>query len=387
MKIIVALAAAAVGALLAAQSTAFAPQVRVLRNDADRLVVQNGQAEWSIAKRCSRSAGPGYIHLVRREGRVVVDDENEPVLDDPNGGRNPYGASGGLGSFAYQHARGIPPFEFGRRGGTNSWWVSGRVCAGSHPQAERWFGVSQRCCVMSPLEWDDSGTLRWSIDVDLRSPWQEPLLRVRYEYEFARDVVTVRTTVRSLCVEPTCGDAPYRHFAKEPKFTVQVVPAAGETITAFDNTGVEVERWLGGHPRKGTAQVADDSRAAVVFGASGLRVAAHSAAGRWEGSGAGLDEWAVMAAGTAPAPSADDGPAPVHWATGRDTRWHCNGGSPDGQEVRRWELVGGGPGFPAAVFFHGWEGGVGHNDCEPAARHFPPSSTEFVNEFEYSFPG
>jgi fermentation-respiration switch protein FrsA (DUF1100 family) len=30
----------------------------------------------------------------------VVDDEREPILDDPNGGRNPYGASGGLGSFA-----------------------------------------------------------------------------------------------------------------------------------------------------------------------------------------------------------------------------------------------------------------------------------------------
>jgi hypothetical protein len=385
MKTIVALAAAAVGALLAAQSTAFAPQAQVLRNDAQRLVIRNGQADWSIAKRCSPSSGPGYVYLVRRDGRVVVDDEREPILDDPNGGRNPYGASGGLGSFAYQHSRGIAPFEFSSHGGTNTWWVSSRVCAGQHPQAEHDFGVSARCCRAGELEWDEAGSLRWWIEVDLRTPWQDPILRVRYEYVFSRDAVRLRTTVRSACFEPTCGDAPYEHFAKEPKFTMQVVPAAGDAITVLDDSGGELARWLGGHPRKGTGQVGEDTRAAAVFSASGLRVAARGGGGRWEGSESGLDAWAVSAAGFARSPKAEDGPAPVHWLSGNETRWGCNGGSPDGAGVRRWELVGGAPGFPFAVFFHGWEGGVGHNDCEPAARHFPPPSAEFVNEFELSF--
>jgi hypothetical protein len=113
-------------------------------------------------------------------------------------------------------------------------------------------------------------------------------------------------------------------------------------------------------------------------------VVARGASGRWEGSGSGLDEWAVAASGYAPAPSDADGPAPLHYASGKDTRWDCNGGSPDGDGVRQWELVGGAPGFPLAVFFHGWEGGVGHNDCEPAARHFPPPSAVFENYFEYT---
>ena len=84
---------------------------------------------------------------------------------------------------------------------------------------------------------------------------------------------------------------------------------------------------------------------------------ARGANGRWEGSGSGLDEWAVAATAYAPAPSDADGPAPMHYSTGTDTRWDCNGGSPDGDGVRQWELVGGAPGFPLAVFFHGWEGG------------------------------
>ena len=381
MKLIVALAAVLVTALTAAQSTAFAPQVRVVRDDAHALVVRNGQAEWSIAKRCTSTAGPGYVYLLRRGGSLVVDDEEEPILDDPNGGRNPYGASGGLGSFAYQHSRGMPPFHFSARGGTNSWWVSGRICAGEHPQAKRDFGVSRRCCRVSPLSWDETGALRWSIEIPLRTPWQDPILRLRYEYVFTRDTVTQRTSVRSACFNPTCGDAPYEHFAKEPKFTMQVVPVAGDSLAAYDTAGTEIGRWLGGHPRKGTGQVADDSRAAVRFSASGLRIST----GLWEGSGSGLDAWAVDAAASPRPPSAEDGPAPVHWATGAETTWGCNGGSPAGADVRRWELVGGASGFPLAAFFHGWEGGVGHNDCEPAARHFPPPSASFENVFELSF--
>ena len=251
-----------------------------------------------------------------------MDDLGKPILDDPNGGLNPYGSSGGLGSFGYQHARGVPPFQFGREGGSNTWWVSSRVCAGDHPQFPTLFGVS-RTRAGRP-SWDDEGALHWSIDVDVRTPWQDPILRVGYEYVFSPTAIRVRTTVRSFCANPTCGDAPQQHFAKEPKFTVQVTPAAGDTIAVHDETGVELTRWTGGHPRKGTGQVGDDSRDSITFTASGLNVAARGASGRWEGSGSGLDEWAVAASGYGPAPSEKDGPAPVHYASGKNTRWDCN---------------------------------------------------------------
>jgi hypothetical protein len=277
----------------------------------------------------------------------------------------------------------VPPFQFSREGGGNTWWVSSRVCAGDHPQFPELFGVS-RTRAGRP-SWDDEGALHWSIDVDVRTPWQDPILRVGYEYVFSPTAIRVWTRVRSFCAKPTCGDAPQQHFAKEPKFTMQVTPSAGDTIAVYDESGLELTRWTGGHPRKGTGQVGHDSRDSVAFSASGLNVAARGANGRWEGSGSGLDEWAVAASGYAPAPSGKDGPAPVHYASGRDTRWDCNASSPDGDGVRQWELVGGAPGYPLAVFFHGWEGGVGHNDCEPVARHFPPPSAVFENYFEYTF--
>jgi hypothetical protein len=387
--------AAATAVFLAAASLAFAPvapspaggQVQILRDNATRVGILNDQAEWWIAKQCVRGedrVGPGYVYLVRRDGNVVVDDRGEPILDDANGGRNPYGSSGGLGSFAYQHARGIPPFAFERDGGTNTWWVSSRICTDDHPQTPG-FGVAERCCRVSPLRWDEEGILRFSIEVDLRTPWRSPLLRLRYEYSFAADSVRLQTTVRSFCLELTCGDGPYQHFVKEPKFTAQVSPAAGDALVVVDGQGVELARWLGGHPRKGTGQVADPARDSVLFTASGLKVVAQGASGAWEGSGSGLDAWADAAATFAPAPKIGDGPAPVHYATGKDTRWDCNGASPGTDAVRQWELVGGAPGYPLAAFFHGWEGGVGHNDCEPLARHFPPAGAEFVNQFEYSF--
>jgi hypothetical protein len=393
--------AAATAIFLAAQSAAYAPvapapaggQVQILRNDAVRVGVLNDQGEWWIAKQCigarhwrpleERTTGPGYVYLVRRAGKAIVEDKAEPILDDANGGRNPYGSSGGLGSFAYQHSRGIPPFAFDRRGGTNTWWVSSRICAADHPQTPG-FGVSERCCRVSPLRWDDEGALHLSLDVDLRTPWQDPILRLRYEYVFAADVVRLRTTVRSFCADVTCGDAPHQHFVKEPKFAAQVAPATGDALAVLDAAGIELTRWLGGHPRKGTGQVDQDTRDSVVFTASGLKVVARGANGPWEGSGSGLDAWALAAATSVPAPSTGDGPAPMHYATGRDTRWDCTGTSPGADGVRQWELVGGAPGFPLAAFFHGWEGGVGHNDCEPLARHFPPPSAAFENSFEFT---
>ena len=97
--------------------------------------------------------------------------------------------------------------------------------------------------------------MHWSIDVDVRTPWQDPILRIGYDYVFTPTAVSVRTRVRSFCAKPTCGDAPHQHFAKEPKFTVQVAPAAGDAIAVYDEAGVELTRWPGGHPRKGTGQV------------------------------------------------------------------------------------------------------------------------------------
>ena len=146
MKIWIVALAAVAAALPASRSTAYLlpdpgqGQVQILRNDASRIGVRNQHGEWWIAKRCvsgQKRVGPGYVYLVRRKGKVVVDDLGKPVLDDPDGGLNPYGSSGGLGSFGYQHARGVPPFQFGRHGGSNTWWVSSRVCAGRSPSVLR----------------------------------------------------------------------------------------------------------------------------------------------------------------------------------------------------------------------------------------------------------
>ena len=84
MKIwIVVLAAATAAALLASRSTAYLlpdpgqGQVQILRNDASRIGVRNQHGEWWIAKRCvsgRKRVGPGYVYLVKRKGKVVVDD-------------------------------------------------------------------------------------------------------------------------------------------------------------------------------------------------------------------------------------------------------------------------------------------------------------------------
>ena len=260
-------------------------QVQILRNDASRIGVRNLHGEWWIAKRCvsgRKRVGPGYVYLVKRKGKVVVDDAGKPILDDPNGGLNPYGSSGGLGSFGYQHARGVPPFQFSRHGGGNTWWVSSRVCAGDHPQFRTCSGFPE------PEPDDPAGTMKAPCTGRSTSTCGRPG-RTRF---FASATSTSFRPTRSeserecesFCAKPTCGDAPQQHFAKEPKFTMQVTPAAGDAIAVYNESGVELTRWAGGHPRKGTGQVGDDSRDSVTFTASGLNVVARGASGRWEGS-------------------------------------------------------------------------------------------------------
>jgi hypothetical protein len=381
-------------------------QVRIIGSTRDKLGIRNEQADWWIAKRClgsdfwvehglpeGRTTGPGYISLVVQNGVPIVDDDGEPI---DNGHRN----SGGLGSFAYQHSRGIPPFTFARDGGVNTWFVTSRVCSGDHMEAPHRFGVTESCCLVGPLTWDGQGGLHWWIDVDLRTPWQNPILQVRYEYTFLRARIEVVTKVHTYCgSDPRCGDPFEEQFLKEPKFTAEVVRVPGDSDSVYDPADVELVRWTGADPHSGTAQSADDARDHVRFAASGLNIVARgyrtepAQSFLWEGDGYGLDQWAVVAAGYERPPSPLDGPAPPNWLTGEPTRWDCNDTeppkAPDAQGVRQWELVGGDPFglYPLAVYFHSWEGGVGPNDCEPVARHFPPADLTFANEFIYTIEG
>ena len=93
------------------------------------------------------------------------------------------------------------------------------------------------------------------------------------------------------------------------------------------------------------------------------------AARRWEGAALGLDQFARITSGRPKFNPVDD-----------------NQGNPDCVErqppwrgIRRWELIGGNkdgadpdkPYHATGMYFHGWEGGVGFNDCELFSGLFP----------------
>jgi hypothetical protein len=376
-------------------------QVRVIEDSAVRLVVRNGDGTWWIAKRClgpgywqatNKTTGPGYVYkLVSPSGHLVVDDEAERMTDAY--GRD---TSGGLGSFAYQHARGNPSFSFDGDVGSNTWPVTSRICAGESPDPqEPFFGVSASS-VDAP-SWGADGTLYWAIDVDLATPWRDPFLRVRYEYGFRSSVVKVWTRVHSFCTGVgNCGDPGGQHFVKEPKFTAEVVPLGRlGKVDVYSETGLQLFHWPGADPRSGTGHSGHADRARITFPCSlrpcvvpDLHVVARAHRDsaprdqpslRWEGEGSGLDRWAQLAATLAPAPNTVDGTAPPGSPVCRDL-------APASQGRRTWELVGSEfpQAYPWAAFFLGWEGGVGPNDCEPLSRRTPASGYRFANHFQYS---
>lgn len=374
------------------------PAPSIIRNDADVLAVHNDDGDWYIRKTCEGNlaenwtTGPGYVYRLDRGAQGnLVDDERKAIYYDVG-----TDTSGGLGSFAYQHAEGNPFFFFyDPPQPLNAWPVTSRICAGQNVHSG--FGVSRSS---SDSPWQANDVIHWYVTVDLRSQRTDPVLRIHYLYEFHWNVVKVMTTVESLCGSGNCGYPNAQQFAKEPKFTAEVNRDVGYSHVVSSGTGPSTEH-CGAFSNRGTSHDGHAGRREVRFdnltcgnmgacapGFPCLHVVALSVDDEpptrtfpWE-SGRGLDGWANDAHYW-PKAHFEDGPG-SETKCREPTPPYPFWSSPAQEGVRRWELVGTGTAdaFRFAAFFHGWEAGRGPNDCEPLARHFP-SLRSYSNYFEY----
>lgn len=365
----------------------------------DAIVIANEQGAWTVRTRCRSgrgfTVGPGYIsRLVSREGDVVVDDRRpRGTLNDPE--------FGGLGAFGWHHARGrVGRLRFGHR---NAWEVSGRSCAASN----HGFGVVSTSVAEAPRH--DGDAVEFAVDVYFSDMFTHPrpLLKARYSYRFEPERVESWIEVTNLCGRGRCGRTRLRAFVKEPKIVAHVVGGAFSRMATFDAAGDLACVYVGGGGERGsildTGQCSSDARSRLRFdygtdrsGSAGgcelrrcldVEVGAYDprtadpAPTLWEGSGLGLDAWAV---------SATARPAAFH----RDTAsvdgvvWPCHGAVPNGDDLRRWETTGrkdsAGRYLSLGGLFPGWEGGRGGYDCEPLARLFGPRGERWGIFVSYS---
>jgi hypothetical protein len=370
---------------------------------------ENANGRWTIFTRCLGprahrrypiTVGPGYVaRAVRKaDGVLVTNDERRA------GGGNAPG-NGGLGEFSWHAARrGGPFFDY-----NHAWSVDGRNCALDGWALGRPFrtyvGVYASRVTDGPAVVDDEGRL--GVDVFLRDV-DGPLVRVHYEYRVLADVVNAAISVTELAR----GSA----YVKEPKLLAAVSGGGYTRMAALTADGalarssLEPNRdggwssydctWMGVNAYQHSGQCDDRARERVRFdfgdyasGADGRcdgrcldvtmrAVRRDGTLAPWEGSGAGLDGWAVASASRrayAPRDSLLDG-----------VRWNCKGGEPSATIVRRWELVGYtknrfGLYDAATAMFHGWEGGRGFGDCEPQSRLFGPPGETWTVSAQYWF--
>jgi hypothetical protein len=381
--------------------------VSVTFEDGNVIGVKNGDGEFWIAKRClgvshfgdRKTTGPGYVY--RLAAPIHGGSKNVLVVDDQGGDTLPWG---GLLSFAYHHTRGAPPYDLvygwdlAENPAGNSWSVSTRICADDGGNG---FGVARSTVIEGPTKYGGGANdpLYWSIAVDLRTPWTDPIIGIVYRYQFHSSVVKVWTRLTTHCSGPTCGDPEgMHHFVKEPKFTTRVVKGAYDQFASLDNEDNVLAKYGLINPVKKTHQMANPARARIRYGFASSpcngshRCLSIKARGypagqepggptfRWEGAGFGLDRWAVLASKDPQSPRGTDSPAGV----GNAQPWPCHGGDPAADLMRRWEA--GGQNEPSAPIgpnaaFHGWEGGASVDDCEPLYRHFPAAGSEFANYF------
>ena len=347
-------------------------------------VLRNEDGRWTIEKRCRSgrgfTVGPGYVsRLVTRDGVEIVDDAREPgTLNDPE--------YGGLGAFAWHHARGRPGrVRFNRR---NAWEISGRICA----RDNRGFGVVGSRVVQPPDARAAVPVLALDVLLSDGFTWPRPLVRLRYRYELHPSALRSRITVTQLCARGRCGTTSALAFVKEPKLVAHVTGGGFTRMATFDGEGKLVCVYTGAGPPAGpileTGQCGADGRERLRFdhgtassGADGrcderscLDILMRSEDGAWEG-GAGLDRWAVAAAGRPAADGADTGSID-------GVLWGCHGGRTASPLQRRWETAAraAGDGRRTALggLFPAWEGGRGGYDCEPLARTFGPHGESFT---------
>ena len=371
----------------------------------------NRNGAWTIFTRCLGprahrrfpvTVGPGYIARAQRlvDGVVVTNDERRVGPGNAPG-------NGGLGGFGWHGARrGGPTFDY-----NHAWSIDGRNCgadgwAYGHPFRP---GVGVYAWRVTEPAGIVAGVGHLSVDVWLADVYG-PLVRLRYRYEVHPDAVRMQLWVMEI------AGGGRRAFVKEPK-VLAAADGGGYTRMVVLNTRGDVAQnalsenhdgawtsrdcmWMGVNARLHTGQCDANDRERVRFdfgdyssGVDGrcagrcLNVTMHalSLAGRtalWEGSGLGLDGWAVASGQRA---------AYAHRDSRLDgVRWSCKARSSSAPIVRRWELVGYsktalGAYAPATAMFHGWEGGRGFGDCEPQSRLFGPRGEIWAVEGEFSF--
>ena len=361
------------------------------------IAVTNGDGTWTVRTRCrsgrGTTVGPGYVSgLVARDGTVVVDDVRAPgTLNDPE--------FGGLGAFAWHHARGRAGRL--RLSGANAWEISGRICARDNGG----FGVTgarHRVRRVGPA-------VEAAVDVLFsdRATYPRPLLRLRYRYRFERSVVRSWVDVEPRCPGGRCGRTGALAFVKEPKLVAHVRGGAFTRMSTLNGDGSLACIYVGGGAPTGpiydTGQCAAERRSVLRFdygsASSGddgrcetrpclnvvMRAATDGATHPWHGARHGLDGWAVAAA-RAPAAFVRD------TASNDGVLWDCHADAPSDPDVRRWETTGrldaAGRYISLGGLFPAWEGGRGGYDCEPLARVFPPAGARWRVFASYSLgPG
>jgi hypothetical protein len=383
----------------------------VVVHDEDAVVATNDHGEWTVRLACrgdgATTVGPGYVsRLVAADGSVLVEDEGPPApLNDPG--------FGGLGAFAWHHARGRAGSL--RLDHDNAWEVSGRICA----EDTGGFGVSAARLLEPPRSGaDERGDpfVGFAVEVELADAWThpEPLVRVRYRYRVHREAVRSWVAISQLCPEGQCGDTPELAFVKEPKLAAGLrsdSPLPYARAAVFDEAGELRCIYVSGGPAEGpvleTGQCAHPGRTRVRFDAGTATSGAEGGCDRircldvvmraypaqdgdvvpggdwapWAGAGHGLDAWAEAAGGR---PAALDHDTP----SVDGVVWDCHGGGPAGDLLRRWETIarldGEGRHLALGVLFTAWQGGRGGYDCEPLLRTFGPEGETWGVYAEYA---
>jgi hypothetical protein len=419
---------------------------------------RNADGVWTIYKRCidavsggrRYTVGPGYIARLERNGVAIVDDFRGRSDTWSPGFIN--AVNGGLGTFGWHHARGpvngtpagddptTPAVETAT--GRTPQVIEGRMCAATNGEygvyARNWYAATR----VSPSK------VNYTIDVWLRDrygntgvgPLEAAITRIRYRYTFRRSSVSLWALVTTYAA-PNAAGTP---FVKEPKFTALTRGGGFSRIASFN--GADGREFavgvLKGEP-EGTAVLDTDHSSAdgrkrvrwdfetkstategsprCTTTAPCLNVVARSfptttapagilrtePAANWEGSGIGLDRWAVISASRAKSyprdtwgdnsvsrcktpPRATDDLDGKHKVDVYELSKASERAAPDMDQVREWELGGwksgpdSNPYHAALTLFPAWENGRGGWDCEPLQRQFGPSGESWGSYFSYS---
>lgn len=425
--------------------------------DSTAIRFRNADGIWTIYKRCfdsvadgrRRTVGPGYVAELERNGVKIVDDFRPRTDTWSPGYIN--AVNGGLGTFGWHHARGpvngtpagddptTSAVEVGI--GRSPQVIEGRMCAATNGgygvYARNWYGPTRK----SPT------TVHYTMDVWLQDqygdtgegPFGDAIARVRYRYTFRRSSVSLWALVTTYA-EPNAAGVP---FVKEPKFTALTRGGGFVRMAVFNGPdGRDFAVAMASGAPEGTAVLHTDHSSAdgrkrvrwdfeskLTEGTAGctkatpcMNVVARSfptastptgilrteQASNWEGSGVGLDSWAIRSAGRNKAYPRDtwgDNSLSLCKTPPRDPEDDLNGdhkidayetskaserAAPDMDQVREWELAGWKSGpikspYQAALtLFPGWENGRGGWDCEPLQRAFGPKHESWGSYFSYS---